>query len=413
MARVLFSGMVSQARGALGQTTWRTTRKDPTRPAPPLNTDAGGVVFARFNGVDAVRQRIEPPYSRTTAQAKSRDALAAAVLSWQTDLTDAQRLAWNEFARVYPTSGSTSHKRLRSGANAFMRAHATQGYFGGAFLLDPPPDQNVTQLTGFSIVSAASDGAPITVTLDQHGTAAFEEIHIFATPPVSPGLLKPWRLLQWIAAIPTAAVYPYDISADYAAIWGTPTAGTRIGLQAVMHRQTNAALSLRQKATAIVTQGDAMLQTTVTLTHSDIVDLPSTPITVVPTPPPGKTIVPIAALLRTSNPFTAYSGFDDGASLWLGNDAAQYDYLLSPAAELASDGDTDLSTLLGGHADNFSLTLQHMVIHIVPGFGSKPLKSGSNLHAALKLFLVDQADPLTNGDPANTLTLTVFYALAP
>jgi len=253
MAKIVYGPLISEARNGLGPVTWRTVRKDPSRPAPPLNVFAGGIVFSRGVHGDYVRGRIEPPYSNTQRQANVRDALTQAVHAWQTMISDTQRAAWDVFANTYSSISRTSHRRSNLGYTAFMRVNATQFTYGGLPLLDPPPDQDVTEISGFAILVNTATPASLLLTMNDAPFPPGQPVAFFASPPVSAGFRYPFKYISYIGIHEPTTSWPQDIAAEYTSVWGPQVPGKRIGIQCCRWNPRNAALSQRQSTTSITT----------------------------------------------------------------------------------------------------------------------------------------------------------------
>lgn len=110
-----------------------------------IRNKAGNVVFYRSREGAATRAFVMPAEPGTTRQLETQDAHAAALLRWQTGLTDNQRMAWESFAHRFPNTTSINATKPLSGCGAFIQVNLYTYMYGAGNIDDPPIDQNVTQ----------------------------------------------------------------------------------------------------------------------------------------------------------------------------------------------------------------------------------------------------------------------------
>jgi len=153
----------------------------------------------------------------------------------------------------------------------------------------------------------------------------------------------------------------------------------------------------------------AVLTKTVTLTDAQIKALPTTSVDIVPAPSAGRMLVPFAAAFITNFDAAGYTNVDPGAWVYLqwGSDWASH----GPSHDFASVKDANGSILTFGGQQFFPVVLgtanDGNGSNFPPGdvaskFAGKPI-SAYVINGVL--------GNLTGGDPANTLTVTVLYAV--
>lgn len=116
-----------------------------------IRNKAGDVVFIRTKGGLATRAFVMPPEPGTTRQLEMQAAHAAALLRWQTALTDVQRQAWESFAHQFPNTTSINATKPLSGCGAYIQVNMYTYMYGAGNIDVPPIDQNVTQPAGLVI----------------------------------------------------------------------------------------------------------------------------------------------------------------------------------------------------------------------------------------------------------------------
>jgi hypothetical protein len=259
MARVTLGNLATEARRSIGPVTWRTVRKDPTRPAPPLGVYQGGLTFARNRYGDFARMRYEPPYASTTAQQAVRNAIKQAVIDWQTGLTDAQRNAWNILALSGKPMGATSRRKPVCGYSLYIALDSYRRWTGLSILTSPPANLDVTQLSAFTITKAYAWPQYLMVTAAPALNLATEDAVIYTTPQISAGRLYCWQRTRKTALYSQSGAWPLDITDDYIPIWGFLTDGKRVGVQAHAWRKANSALGIRWQTSAVITSPGVQL----------------------------------------------------------------------------------------------------------------------------------------------------------
>lgn len=151
--------------------------------------------------------------------------------------------------------------------------------------------------------------------------------------------------------------------------------------------------------------------TTVTLLDADIKALPTTPFQVLPPAGEGKMYFPISALFVADCTAGAYTNIDAASGMYLSHEFPQSATAI--LVELAgNDGGGQLENLIGVSEKSVGWMTQ------VQGAASLGFSSGSELASAyenapllLGIDLSPQLTPYEDGNAANTLAVTVVYAI--
>lgn len=102
------------------------------RPGPLVGQVSGrvaGVVFARNRGGAYVRNGPSPVQPRTIYQQAVRNALAVASAAWN-DLTDNQRQAWSEWAKLNPIKNRIGESVTLQGNAAYVQLNSRLAFLG-------------------------------------------------------------------------------------------------------------------------------------------------------------------------------------------------------------------------------------------------------------------------------------------
>lgn len=175
---------------------------------------AGGVVYSRARGGPYTRAFVVPLNPKTNDQVYSRDCFEAAILRWQTALTDNQRHAWESFAHQFPVDHPISNSRPLTGCQAFLRINQRAYWWSNVWKDDPPVNQDVTHL--YSLVINVNDSVAGVLSITaSHVPQANEYLSILATVPLSAGILNFRRWLRWTTARDHTVTYPTDIYPDW------------------------------------------------------------------------------------------------------------------------------------------------------------------------------------------------------
>jgi hypothetical protein len=124
-----------------------------------------GVVYSRNQFGSYVRQKVSPVQPQTARQTLVRERLTTLSKRFSTLISDAQRQAWNAFAKVNPVVDVFGNPQALSGISAYVRLNGVILNGGGTIIDTPPADLSVAGLLSLSVsieeagdVNAATSG---------------------------------------------------------------------------------------------------------------------------------------------------------------------------------------------------------------------------------------------------------------
>jgi len=382
----------------------------------PIIADArgstGAVTFYRNRGGAVSRLRFNPPDHNTPAQQTVRNAYSAALTRWTNTLTDAQRQAWTQFGRDFPTDVPIAGTIALTGNAAFKRQNLLIARLGLPWVDDPPANRFVTEPTALSILKLEAGPGPFSIQADP--LPGSQELGLlYASPLFSPGILNFTDTFRLIDTWDSTATMPRDITATWLTNYLTMTQGKKIALRFGLLNKTTGTASLRLSTSTIIQpQGGPMFQVTVTLQDADIKALPSTAFQLLPTPPTGYRYKVLHIFLDADCSHGHYTNIVDQAYMYarpvtdnettnlLCDDAANTE---ARVTELLTNDYA--SAVLSPYTD----TKDHV-------YGNVPNVTTSAVGPigtaqALRLNMSNGAGDLTGGGAGNTLRATVTYIL--
>lgn len=196
MAKMTPGAIVSEVRGTIAATT-----------------------FARNKGGAVIRNRITPINRRSPAQTARRQSLASLASSFR-GLSQAQIAAWNAATANFPQSDNLGQTIYLSGEQLYVRVNANLILIGEAQITDPPNPVSFDAVA-FTSLTATAD--------DQNISLAFtptvpngQQLVVYASRPLSAGKsFVPESEFRFLTSVAAAQTSPQDISAAYAAVFGS------------------------------------------------------------------------------------------------------------------------------------------------------------------------------------------------
>lgn len=151
----------------------------------------------------------------------------------------------------------------------------------------------------------------------------------------------------------------------------------------------------------------AIQSATVTLTDAQIKALPSTPFTLVAAPGSGKLILPVDAVMSLDAQGGAYTNVTN-QQMWLsyGSGGRTISAIYDENTQGAFADDSAVHVLLG--FSNSQVTSLTGTVYSTAWWSDD---TGGIANAALTLGMFNGGGDLTGGDPANSLKVTVLYAV--
>jgi len=214
-----------------------------------------GQVHSRNTYGNYVRQKVSPVQPRTPRQQQLRSQLSDLAKRYSTVLTDEQREAWISFAAANPVIDVFGDSITLTGINMYQKINNLRRLMGLPILDNPPADLSVQQPTAAGL-SIAYEGTPptlkIKVTFAPSPAPTGHRVEVWATEPMKPGVMFFSHKLRLLCISGANQASPYDITNEYIARFGSPPAGTKIGVEVRFVKEANGAQSRGLRASAIV-----------------------------------------------------------------------------------------------------------------------------------------------------------------
>lgn len=226
----------------------------------PLFSDArnklGGTVFARNRSGTYARAKTIPAQPRTPSQVDNRTAFGSLATQWKA-LTQAQIVAWNNYAATLTLVDSLGHSFRPSGIQAFISAARYRGFIGGDPLVTPP----TTRLTfpnvfpfDWQIFNLPGIDFSMQLVAPIDWGSWGDWCVASCTPALSPGITFV-RRTRYRRLIPSYTSFSnvIDVTANYLALFPQPADGARVGLRFQLVDPTSGIASPAYDISTIVT----------------------------------------------------------------------------------------------------------------------------------------------------------------
>ena len=164
-----------------------------------------GNTYSRSKFGATIRAKTSPVNVRNNNTTQARETLQSVTQTWRSALTEAQRQAWNAFALVNPRTNVFGNISYLSGMAWFTMLMVNMQNNGGAPYTAPPGTGSQVGLSTLSLT--AVHGTPGTLTINYThavGAGSFD-LHLFASPNVSPGISYANSILRDIGYVPLIA----------------------------------------------------------------------------------------------------------------------------------------------------------------------------------------------------------------
>lgn len=216
MARIVYSALVDSINGSIKGTTFQRSRYGNTIKGKP-----------QMNKPNTVRQN------------QSKLNLSRIARSWLSELSGAERDAWNSFATTYPIPSRLNPDAYLNGFAAYCR-RAGIAFAGGdtetAIIITDSFDAVDTP-----IMEVLEDSGDITFALTNSGVTEDWTAVVFLSRPVkaTQQFAKSWTR-EMTAGTFTGGGNTYDVTAAYAARFGIPlVAGDFVAARAAIYQDGN------------------------------------------------------------------------------------------------------------------------------------------------------------------------------
>lgn len=210
----------------------------------------GGTVASHNRYGMYLRNGVIPVNPNTSFQQAQRAHLGAASTAWQ-GLTDAQRLAWTNWAGTNPVVNRLGQPVDLQGNAAYVQIAARLLRAGQTLPTLPPvtaqPDALLTLTGTFDIGSGSTE-----VTFTPTPLGAAEQLWLNAAVVDSSGINYVRNLLKNTTIATAATTSPYDWQADVEARFGTLSVGQKVVILGSVFDNSTGLLSTSQRVEGIV-----------------------------------------------------------------------------------------------------------------------------------------------------------------
>lgn len=187
-----------------------------------------GTVYSRGIGGLYMKNRVKPLNPQSTAQTAVRNQLAVLASSWR-GLTDAQREAWGAQADNYPATNRLGETYKPSGYQLYMTLNGNLNAVGESIITAPLTPVDFTVNSFVDLQMDISLGALSVATATYNVANAADEVTLVeATGSLSQGVSSPSSSLFKKIQVGAASLDSVDFEVNYVAIYGEPTAGSKV-----------------------------------------------------------------------------------------------------------------------------------------------------------------------------------------
>jgi len=211
----------------------------------------GGHVASRNSAGSYLRTKVTPVNPQTVDQVASRARLGANAKGW-TQITQAQRDAWNSSASGFTAKNVFGDNIKLSGINVYGRLNNNLNLIGEVSISTPPIAESFAGPTIVTINSVVAGGV-LTIGPDIAVPAGSAGV-VRMTAPQSAGKKFVKSEFRVIDIAPAGSVAPYDVSDAYVAKFGAlPLEGEKVFVETFLISTTSGIASQRVTGSTITT----------------------------------------------------------------------------------------------------------------------------------------------------------------
>jgi len=186
-------------------------------------------VFTRNRGGNVIRNRRTPINRRSVAQSQRRQGLGNLASGWR-GLTQVQRDSWNTASPNFPYQNSLGETKYLSGEQLYIKFNQNLILIGAATVQTAPSS---FAFATFTLGLTATSVPAFSVAFTPNPLTADNNLAIYATPSLSPGIAAPnASKFRFIGHIAAAAASPADMLAAYQNVFGDPVVDQKIFIEA-------------------------------------------------------------------------------------------------------------------------------------------------------------------------------------
>lgn len=180
----------------------------------------GGMTFSHNRGGAYTRARAIPSNPSSVAQQSVRAIQTSLVAAWGA-LTNAQRVAWNEYAAANPQTNALGDKHNAGGIGMFIRANFVRNLVGLTNITAAPTVNTPVVLTPPTLSADTPGTSAIQVAYtntDEWATATGGALAIFIARPQAPtifGFKGPFRYTDKVLGAATPPTSPKSVTSPF------------------------------------------------------------------------------------------------------------------------------------------------------------------------------------------------------
>lgn len=206
-----------------------------------------GTVASRNRAGAYLRVKVSPVNPQTTFQQAVRNRLTQNSQAWRS-LTADQRAAWDGAVSDFARTDIFGDLRNPTGKNLYTRLNTNLQLAGQSTISSPPLPAGAGTVVAGTLVMT-NGGAQ---TIAHTGDTAGHTIVVQATPGVSPGKSFLKNDYRNISTFTGGTASPEDIATEYAARFGQPAVGTKVGVRLISVNNLTGETSVASEAQTIV-----------------------------------------------------------------------------------------------------------------------------------------------------------------
>lgn len=215
-----------------------------------ISGSSGGVVYSHNRGGMYFRNRSTPVISTTEYALESKARMAFFSQQWRT-LSEANRLAWKQYAAEKPIIDTLGDSRNMSAANAYIKLNSRLDLAGIAAISVPPTSAAPPALLSLTLTADIGAGS-VAVAYTATPLGAGKRLWIQAAVTSSPAVVYIKNLLRFCGVSAAAAASPMDIQAIVEARLGTLVVGQSLTVMVASFDGVSGELSPPLRDSAIV-----------------------------------------------------------------------------------------------------------------------------------------------------------------
>ena len=210
----------------------------------------GGIVYTRSHHGPTTRSWVDPDQTETGPRAWSKWVMQYASIRWNTVLTNAQRLAWIEFARTHRQRAHDFYRQTLTGQQWHTKLNCFTSFWFVEYVDDPPPNLDVSDPGTVTQLECDITGQHLWLDCENWPTYP-DYWYPYWTAPMNPGRMSNRQVYRQIWLIGEGDPRPFDFWTQYRVHFPAPTPGQRISLKLIALRRTTGATTAAHFATCL------------------------------------------------------------------------------------------------------------------------------------------------------------------